>query len=258
MAKKTKFQGKFKKEEPVKAEQQMFKKKKKQKNFNQKPTDVAKDFFVKSPSSVHNNDEQPTNPLPVRPQLSDIPEKTVQVQKFGKNKNVEQKVDDAKDSKKPFDKKLFRLKKYSKKYKLDQWEEKRKKTLLREYHKSLKDENEPKLDVAKIYEEEEEEETANTQLHENNEDKLETEGKSKKKKPFLKPHERFQKMKEEKEKKKEEMMQKKAERDKAIKKAKKERFERNKKLSQKTRKGQPIMRYRMEMLLEKIEQSLKE
>lgn len=166
-------------------------------------------------------------------------------------------------SKKPFDKKKYRLKKYSKKYKLEQWEEKRKKTVLRSYHQKVK--VEPNLNVSKIYEELNEDGDESNKVIEENENKLDinvaeecpTVSVSKKqKKTFQKQHEKFQQIKEEKERKREEFLKKKAEREKAFKEAKKARYERSKKLSRKTKKGQPIMKYRMEMLLEKIQNSI--
>lgn len=167
------------------------------------------------------------------------------------------------EKKKTFNKKEYRFKKYSKKYKLLQWEEKRKKTLLREYHRSLKNEKNQILDVSEIYDKYSDDPSIETSRHEENKDNINVDNESvepqkKKKKPFLKPHERYQQIREEKQKKMEEMMRKKAEREEAINKARKERFERNKKLSRKTKKGQPIMKYRIEMLLDKIEKSLKQ
>lgn len=190
-------------------------------------------------------------------------EEKLELESSSKVDKTRQKMEGSNDTtgkKKPFDKKLYRLKKYSKKYKLQQWEEKKKQTLLRDYQRSIKNLDEPKLDVAKIYDEDDldsretETKTDTGSLHEPDSDPANL---TKRKKTFLKPHERYQQIKDEKQKKKEEFLRRKKEREAAIKKAKKERLERNKKLSQKTRKGQPIMKYRIEMLLEKIENSLK-
>lgn len=131
------------------------------------------------------------------------------------------------DKKKPFDKKLFRLKKYSKKYKLQQWEEKRKKTAFREYQRSFNKIIEPKQDISKIYEEEYSNELK-SQIDADNEG--ETLQRIKNKKPFLKPHERYKQIKEEKQRKMEDIARKRLEREEAKKKALKERMERNKKL----------------------------
>lgn len=260
MAKRRIFQEKPQKEKTAKVEQHKIKVNNKQDKLHTKSY-VSGDFFVKPTDMINIQDVQCTSQsLNTSNQSIKVGKSQVRKNKFEKHKQVVEKNEDVKDFKKPFDKKLFRLKKYSKKYKLEQWEEKRKKSLLREYHKTLKDENEPKLDVAKIYEDDLESSESTKELESNSEDnsKFQTQENPKKRKLFLKPHERFQKIKEEKEKKREEMMQRKAEREKAIKAANKERYERNKKLSQKTKKGQPIMRYRMEMLLEKIEKSLRD
>lgn len=164
------------------------------------------------------------------------------------------------DNKKPFDKKRFRLKKYSKKYKLQQWEEKRKKSLLHKYKKSMKNANEPKLDLAKIYEDLDLAELK-TKIVASNENSVDADCENLQKmtniKPHLKPHEHYQQIREEKQKKIEENERKKIESEEARKRAHKQRMERNKKLKQKTKKGQPIMKYRIEMLLEKIEKNLK-
>lgn len=166
--------------------------------------------------------------------------------------------------KKPFDKQKYRFKKYSKKYKLQQWEESRKKVLLREYHRSVRADDGPKLNVNEIYKKYDDEsstdrsqETKETVDNKINSDFESENMENRKKKKFLKPHERYQQIQEEKQKRIEENKRKREEREEAIKKAKKARFERNKKLSRKTKKGQPIMKYRMEMLLEKIENSLR-
>lgn len=170
--------------------------------------------------------------------------------------------------KRSFDKKQYRFQKYSKKYKLQQWEEKRKKRLLHEYRQSLKNKHEPQLNVDQIYETYESEPpglcpSKNIGVEENpgdltNYTESEIPQYNKQKKTFLKPHQRYQQIKDENRTKTEEVQRKNEERELAIQKAKKERFHRNKKLSQKTKKGQPIMKYRMELLLEKIEKTLKE
>ena len=50
-------------------------------------------------------------------------------------------------------------------------------------------------------------------------------------------------------------MQSKAEREEAMKKYKENKFEKNKKFFKKTKKGQPVMKDRLELLLEKIQES---
>ncbi|KAJ8978810.1 hypothetical protein NQ317_018900 [Molorchus minor] len=189
---------------------------------------------------------------------------------------VNQVVTSAKQEKRPFDKKKYRLKKYSKKFKLQQWEQKREKAVLRGYYKSIK-EDEPKFDVESIYKEAEEGEddtsNANDKINEENENNLNesinkeaagsedesvpSSSKRKKGKAFKKAYQEFERIKGEKNKKKEEFLRKKAEKEEALKVYKKNKLEKFKKLSRKTKKGQPIMKERMELLLEKIQNSLK-
>lgn len=182
-------------------------------------------------------------------------------------------------TKKPFDKKKWRLQKYSKKYKLEQWEDKRKKAVLREYYKEIK-EDEPKFDVKKIYEQYEEEETKKENTQEKNcpptreetenENNLNTsigqgrEASAEKNnsirsvrgKAYKKAHLEYQRLQEEKKKRKEELVRKKAERDEALRVYREKKTEKFKTLSRKTKKGQPIMKNRMEMLLEQIQKSM--
>lgn len=180
--------------------------------------------------------------------------------------------------KKPFDKKKWRLQKYSNKYKLQQWEDKRKKAVLRGYYKNVKDDRN-KFDVQKIYKEEQQiDENVDgvRTIDEENENNLNksidqvntsinpdlTNNSSKqstlksKSKAFKKAHLEFQRIKEEKQKSKEEALRRKKEREDALKEYKRKKTEKYKKLSKKTRKGQPVMKDRMEMLLEKIQNSL--
>lgn len=147
--------------------------------------------------------------------------------------------------KKPFDKKKYRLQKYSKKYKIEQWEEKQKKIALRQYHKQLKHET-PGFDIQQIYAEANEEDIE----EESNEPKI-----SRGRKPFVKPHEEFLRIQDEKQKRKEEIARKKAEREEAVKASRKKKAERSKKLGKKTKRGQPVMKERIELLLEKIQSS---
>lgn len=183
--------------------------------------------------------------------------------------------------KKPFDKKKWRLQKYSKKYKLEQWEDNRKKAVLREYYKEMK-EGEAKFDVQKIYQQYEEEEensqpnssrttkeetenenNLNTSIRQGQEESAEknrsiqrTNSKSVKGKAYKKAHLEYQRLQEEKKKRKEELARKKAERDEALRIYKEKKTEKFKTLSRKTKKGQPIMKNRMEMLLEQIQKSI--
>ncbi|KAF2896618.1 hypothetical protein ILUMI_09561 [Ignelater luminosus] len=189
----------------------------------------------------------------------------------------QENADDEQKTKKPFDKKKWRLQKYSKKYKLQQWEEKRKKAVLHQYYKQVKD-DEPKFDVKKIYEQykDEDEDDVNKQEETENENNLNRDiveeqhnlakdepGESeinamttRKKKAFKKAHLEYKRIQEEKQQKKEEIKTKKAEKAEALKQYKQKKLEKYKKLNKKTKKGQPIMKYRMEMLLEQIQKSV--
>nr|XP_023019424.1 rRNA-processing protein FYV7 [Leptinotarsa decemlineata] len=171
-------------------------------------------------------------------------------------------------TKKPFDKKKYRLKKYSKKYKLDQWEERRKAAISREYYKQIKNDG-PAIDVSKIYNDprnrdsddehrvlEENENNLNAGIVEEESPFVENPPR-RKLKPFERAQQEFQRLKDEKQRKVEEFLRKKAEKEAALKKYRKEKAEKFKKLSRRTKKGQPIMNDRMEMLLEKIQNSLK-
>ncbi|KAG5873672.1 hypothetical protein JTB14_013338 [Gonioctena quinquepunctata] len=175
--------------------------------------------------------------------------------------------------KKPFDKKKYRLKKYSNKYKLEQWGERRKHAVVQEYYRQIKD-DQPHMDVSKIYndprnQDSDDEDTINEE-NENNLnanitqeeitpqlDATPNERPLKKPKPFQRAQQEFQRLKEEKQKKREEFLNKKAEKEEALKKYRKEKAAKFKKLSRRTKKGQPIMKDRMEMLLEKIQNSMK-
>lgn len=193
-----------------------------------------------------------------------------------RNKNIKRKRDNKKiESKKPFDKKRWRLQRYSKKYKLDQWEDKRKKVVLRQYYREIKDEDN-KFDVQKIYNEEEERsnnDAVTTKEENENENNLNVDvhmgqssgsmkdvskknSKSIKGRAFKKAHLEFERIKQEKQRKREEMNKKKAERDEALKAYNEKKFKKFKVLSKKTKKGQPIMKGRMEMLLEQIQYNM--
>ncbi|CAH0551705.1 unnamed protein product [Brassicogethes aeneus] len=241
---KNKFPNKYNKAKPTDL--------KPKKDFLKPSTNGSNDFFVKPFSAKNEISKQ-----------SEKPDKKV---------NTESQKE-----RRPFDKKAWRLKKYSKKYKLDQWEDKRKKAVLRGYYRNLKD-DEPKLDVKKIYEEnpsEDEDDAGRTnEENENNLNKsIDDEkelpisepevfeepainAKQKKNKAFKKAHMEFQRLKEEKLKKKEEVMKVKAEKEKAIEEYKKKKNEKFKRLNKKTKRGQPIMKDRIEMLLERIQQNV--
>ncbi|KAG7204408.1 hypothetical protein KM043_004850 [Ampulex compressa] len=147
-------------------------------------------------------------------------------------------------TKKPFDKKRYRLQKYSNKYKINQWEERRKKATIRNFYKELqkeqRDTNGQKISAL----------TANK--HE--------EAKNASPKPkvsaFRKAKEEYLRKKDEKRKKIAEALRTKAEREEALKKYKQKKMQTFKALNKKTKKGQPVMKDRLEMLLEKIQQNV--
>lgn len=74
--------------------------------------------------------------------------------------------------------------------------------------------------------------------------------------PFFSAKKEFLKKKQEKQRKREEFLKVKQEREEALKKYKEKKIQNYKKLSQKTQKGQPVMKGRMELLLEKIQKSV--
>lgn len=200
--------------------------------------------------------------------LASKKQKTVQTDKqnkrqeqFDKNRDVNKKnaVKKENPDKKPFDKKTYRLKKYSNKYKLDQWEEQRKKKLIREYQKDVK--NEPTVGSYKPKPFDEDTTDANHDFgkYVRHPDIIEKENVNikLKKDPFQKAKDQFNKVKEDKIKKREELDKVIAERNKKLQEYKKTKHERFKKLSKKTKKGQPVMTGRLELLLEKIQKGSK-
>ncbi|KPJ07724.1 Thyroid transcription factor 1-associated protein 26 [Papilio machaon] len=210
-------------------------------------------FFLRAKKPQGNNkkvDKQKTKPLEK--------DKEKRQNNYDTNRPV---INDKKDvsEKKPFDKKAYRLKKYSKKYKLEQWEEKRKKKLLYDYHKSIK--NDPLLGsyTPKSFDED----TIDSNPPEvgkfvRNPDLIEKEKATKlvqktKKDPFQKAKEHYEKIKLEKLEKQKELQKSKEEKAQKLQEYKKKKQERYKKLSKKTKKGQPVMTGRLEMLLEKIQ-----
>ncbi|XP_033326937.1 uncharacterized protein LOC117220774 [Megalopta genalis] len=151
----------------------------------------------------------------------------------GRRRNADE---DRVNARKPFDKKKYRAQKYSNKYKINQWEERRKKAILRNYYKDLdkSQRQDPKFSLK----------TANQ-----NEDNQPT----KKVSAFYKAKQEYLRKKDEKRKRIEEIVRTKAERQEALNKYKQKRTQTYKKLSKKTKKGQPVMKDRLEMLLEKIQ-----
>lgn len=164
------------------------------------------------------------------------------------NKQQQQLKDDSVKSKKPFDKKQWRLKKYSKKYKLEEWESNRKRIIERRYNRELK--KQPSFDVQKIYKEAEEEENEET----NEEEEMQTDtNKGRKKRMNYK--EMIEKIKQDKEKAREEAIKKKQEKKEKLEQYKRKKAEKNRILSKRTKRGQPIMKGRLELLLQQIQET---
>nr|XP_050861215.1 thyroid transcription factor 1-associated protein 26 homolog [Vespula vulgaris] len=140
----------------------------------------------------------------------------------------------SKNEKNAFDKRKHRLKKYSNRYKVDQWQERRKRAVLRGYYKEI-----PKDRCARQKGTE-----AKVETRSGNSD---TSGP--KKSPSF-----FDVARKEYERKKEETLRVKAEREEALRKYKEKKMQACKKLSKRTKKGQPVMKDRIELLLQKIQQ----
>lgn len=173
----------------------------------------------------------------------------------GFDKNREGVVE--KPEKKPFDKKAYRLKKYSKKYKLEQWEEQRKKRLLCEYHKEIKNQSSVGTYKPRTFDEDAPDgslEVGKYVRHPDFVHKQKTPPKAKRD-PFQQAKEQFNKVKQEKLDKQKEIERAKEEKKKKLEEYKKKKQEKFKKLSRKTKKGQPVMTGRLELLLEKIQRS---
>ncbi|KAH0954519.1 hypothetical protein HN011_000247 [Eciton burchellii] len=150
--------------------------------------------------------------------------------------------DKNKAGEKTFDKKKYRLQKYSNKYKVNQWEERNKKAALREFYKDLKKENFNQRPL-------------NSEGTSKNEVTDEVTSK-RKDYAFYKAKQEYQYRLNEKKKRIEKAAQVKAEREEALKKYKEKKTRNSKILSMKTKKGQPLMKGRIELLLEKIQQSV--
>ncbi|VVC36313.1 Fyv7/TAP26 [Cinara cedri] len=138
--------------------------------------------------------------------------------------------------KKPFDKKKWRTKQYSKKQKIQEWEERRKKAVIRDYYKELN-----KCDVGK------------RSVDQVNNDGNSPIAQPKRYNPHRQAQERYQQIQEEKKAKRLDAIKKKEEVRLALEEYKKKKMYKNKKLGKKTKKGQPVMKERLELLLEKIQ-----
>ncbi|XP_045466593.1 thyroid transcription factor 1-associated protein 26 homolog [Harmonia axyridis] len=193
-------------------------------------------------------------------------EKPFEKRQFRKNDDHMEEMKEEK-TKKPFDKKQWRVKKYSHKYKVEKWQEMRKKKIINQYNKFTKKEDEKGMDVMKIYEKYDDDNSDSEDKNVvDNDNKTETSNKTvdiqnegigtQIKSPMKHDKSRYNKIledKNEKIKKREEILKKKAEKEEALKLARKKKAEKYKRLSKRTKKGQPIMKDRMEMLYEQVQ-----
>uniref|UniRef100_A0A1B6CCI9 Uncharacterized protein n=1 Tax=Clastoptera arizonana TaxID=38151 RepID=A0A1B6CCI9_9HEMI len=137
-----------------------------------------------------------------------------------------------KRNKKPFNKKEWRKKKYSNQYKVKKWEERRQKAVVRSYFKEIiKDKSNSKT-------------ITNVQPQ-------------KKMSAYQAAKCEFNKINEEKKKRFAEISKKKEEIKEALKEYRKKKCEKFKKLSKKNKRGQPVMKDRIQMLYEKVQDSIK-
>ncbi|KAK3919817.1 Thyroid transcription factor 1-associated protein 26-like protein [Frankliniella fusca] len=160
-------------------------------------------------------------------------------------------------SKTPFDKSKWRQKKYSHKSKVQEFEEKRRKSALHKYYKELKKShlNPPeKHGNCGSWSEFQEE---ISQVLSNG---LAAAGRfaevNQESNPFEKAKEELEKRKKEKDERIAMKQKQKAERADALQKYKKDKIRKYMKLKKKTKKGQPVMAGRMELLLEKIQKKM--
>ena len=147
---------------------------------------------------------------------------------------------DVKD-KKPFNKRKWREKKYGHEHKVDQWKDKHKHAAKMKYKRLLKKEEKTNPNFVKINKE-------NNPMREKN-----------KKTPsaFTKAVNKFEEQKSKKQQKEEALLRKQEEKKEAVKKYKEKKAERLKILNAKTKRGQPKMGGRIELLLAKIEEQCK-
>ena len=156
--------------------------------------------------------------------------------------------------KKPFNKAEWREKKYSHGHKVEQWRDKQKMSMARNYHKMIKKEEKKAL-----YEK-----TGGKKDNPNLEpigEKKSLVEKNEEKRPiksgFSKAKKKYEDKIVTKQKKEEEFLQRQQEKETAIKKYKEKKALKMKALSAKTRRGQPVMAGRIEMLLEQIQEQCK-
>lgn len=144
------------------------------------------------------------------------------------------------DTKKTFDKSQWRQKKYSHKTKVQQFEERRRKAALHKYYKELK---KSQVDVSHRKQESSVSGGDSKKLHRESN-------------PYEKAKQELERRKKEKELLIAERAKEKVEREDALQKYKKDKIRKYMKLKKKTKKGQPVMAGRMELLLEKIQKNI--
>jgi len=160
-----------------------------------------------------------------------------------------------KQVKKPFDKAAWRQKKYSHGHKVEQWRDKQKMSMARNYHKMIK-KDEKKAAYMKGGKKE------NPNLEPIGEKKSLVD---KKEDLNVKPKSGFNRAKKKyeekiviKQNKQEEFLQRQKDKEEAIKKYKEKKALKMKALTAKTKRGQPVMAGRIELLLEQIQQQCKD
>ena len=141
---------------------------------------------------------------------------------------------------KPFNKKIWRDKKYNHGHKVEQWREKHKVAVKMRYKRMLKKEQKKNPDFKP--------ENTGKPNHKN------ISNISQHKSAFSKARQQFNEKELNKKKKQEEFSRKQSEKEEAIKKYKEKKTAKLKVLNSKTRRGQPVMAGRMELLLAKIQE----
>lgn len=175
--------------------------------------------------------------------------------KFSKSKSDCQGPNTSETIKKPFDKKKWRTKKYSNKYKIEQWEDKRRKAVLRSYYKDLKQSSSSNKPTSEEIGSDQNIKQKR-QFEDNDPNQAQPSKIPKKDSTSKKAHLEFLRIKEEKKKHKEETLKKKEEKKKAIEMSRKKKMEKFKRLNKRNKKGQPIMKDRIELLLEKLQHNM--
>ncbi|CAB3359769.1 Hypothetical predicted protein [Cloeon dipterum] len=142
--------------------------------------------------------------------------------------------------KKGFDKKKWRERHYSHKFKVQQFDDRRKKKVLRKYYRELKyiqgEPQDPKASTSDFNHPSQRQPTQQKKMSATQKANLE-----------------FERIKQQKLDRKADLERKKAEKEQKLKEYREKKAERFKRLSKKTKKGQPVMKDRLEMLLEKIQ-----